>query len=280
MKSEKEIETIVQKKLNVKAGPQLHERMLAHIRQADGQSRETTTAPWEPLLRRLTMKTSIIKLATMTVLIAAVLIGFHQFGVAPEGVAWGEVLEKVEASQGIRFRSRKTVSGEPKKFVRNCRTQMHRLTDWHDEGTNTRTMYFNLEERTLLWIAHDKKVWSKTDLDEQKVESIRNDWRDPTSHAKQILAAAYQKLGRKTIDGVSCEGVIVTDQTALEAKDPTRAELWVSVETGYPVLMKLEILSEENGSPVETILVDEIEWEIDDSAFEIEIPSDYRHFIP
>jgi hypothetical protein len=277
MKSIKEIEHIVQKKLTVKAGPHLYERLLVPIRQADGQSRKTTTAPWEPIIRNLIMKKSIIKLSTVTVVVIAVLIGFHHLDVAPESVAWGEVLEKVEASQGIRFRSRTNTLEKPDKRMRNCRTLMHRRTDWLDEeGVPTRIVYFNLEEKTSLWLAHDEKVWSKMDLDDKKLESIRNDWRNPKAFAKQMIAAAHEKLGQKMIDGTSCEGLLVTDQVAMMAKGPVRAELWVSVETGYPVFMKIEILSEENGSPIETILVDEIEWDIDGSAFEIERPSDYR----
>jgi outer membrane lipoprotein-sorting protein len=88
-----------------------------------------------------------------------------------------------------------------------------------------------------------------------------------------------RKLGQKMIDGVLCEGLETTDSAFGVANfqvDSLVARVWVSVETGYPVLLEAEVVGD-NGQLRITGVLDEFQWdvELDPSIFQPKIPPDY-----
>lgn len=76
------------------------------------------------------------------------------------------------------------------------------------------------------------------------------------------------------IDGVLCEGIETTDASGLPFQSFT-ARLWVSVESGYPVLAEIEGI--DNGGARHTTTLDQFQWNVDLSAedVELEIPTRY-----
>ncbi len=97
----KSIERALRNKLNVTAGPALHDRVLARIRQAEAQSKESLPARHGPVTRRTIMRSPSMKWAVAAAAVVAVgtgLIGiWHQGG--PTAYAFAQT---VEAMQGKR----------------------------------------------------------------------------------------------------------------------------------------------------------------------------------
>ncbi|MHC4144754.1 MAG: hypothetical protein ACYSUD_08245, partial [Planctomycetota bacterium] len=112
-----------------------------------------------------------------------------------------------------------------------------------------------------------------------------NDWTNPGFLVQKILSAEHRKLGRKTIEGVLCEGIETTDPAYFEPVPEKlknlQAEfrLWVSVETGYPVMYETKLNAEHQGKMWEEgSVMDQFQWdvELDPNIFEPNIPPDYE----
>lgn len=86
------------KKLHLKAGAELDQRLRAEIRRAlDGQ-RHTKPAATRPKTWRIIMKSRITKLAAAAVMVIAAFVGIVHFSGSIDGasVAWGQVTQRVE----------------------------------------------------------------------------------------------------------------------------------------------------------------------------------------
>ncbi len=101
MKSRRTIEEAIRNKLRVAAGLALHDRVLAHVRQADAQFKESTPARSRPSIRRTIMKSPNTKWAIGAAAVVAVGTGlislWHDGGPAAYAFA-----QTVEAMQGKR----------------------------------------------------------------------------------------------------------------------------------------------------------------------------------
>jgi hypothetical protein len=101
MKSLRTIEETIRNKFRAAAGLALHDRVLAHIRQADAQSKESPPARNGPSIRRTIMKSPSMKWAVAAAAVVAVgtgLIGIWHNG----GPAAYAFVQTVEAMQGKR----------------------------------------------------------------------------------------------------------------------------------------------------------------------------------
>jgi len=141
-----------------------------------------------------------------------------------------------------------------------------------------RTICVDLEAKTRLLLAHDAKVWFREELSEQDEQTIRDEWTTPENYVKRFLSGGYRELGQRRIEGALCEGIEVTDAAVFQVNGPVRGELWVSVETGYPVLVRVEMTGGEDGQQRQVVTVDQLRWnpENDESEFEVKIPPDYE----
>ena len=226
------------------------------------------------------MKNQITKLAVAAAVIAVVGLGILAFiGTGSKsGVVWAEIVQKVEASRGGGSRITISIPGNPEKCTLFQRSLTHYRADLYTGDVLKRTICVDLEAKTRFLLAHDAKVWFREELSEQDEQTIRNEWMTPENYVKRFLSGGYRELGQRRIEGVLCEGVEVTDAAVLEVNGPVRGELWVSVETGYPVLVRVEMTGGEDGQQRQVVTVDQLRWdaEYDESEFEVEIPPDYR----
>ncbi len=233
------------------------------------------------------MKNSVVKLSIAAAIIALVGLGIAEFiGTGKtSGVAWAEVAQKVNASRGVVFRVRTTGSQDPNKdWPNECtttrRSPKYSRTDWLRGGQPNRTVSFNLDTRTMLWLDHGRKAYATETMAEEDVQSIRNEWSDPKALLDLLMSGGYKELGRKTIDGVVCQGIETTDPAAAKVSFPVKsltAQMWVSVETGYPVLGEIEIVRKNAVQP-QTSTADQFQWdvEIGTSEIDVAIPPDYQ----
>jgi len=149
-------------------------------------------------------------------------------------------------------------------------------------------MNFDLSTKTQVWLGHDVKVYDKKSMTEETVQSVQRDqksgWLRPEDITSKILSFEHWKVGTKTIDGVLCEG-LETNDPAVCGAPPTKTfagRLWVSVETGYPVLIELEATDGEDGSVRMKGFVDQFEWDVEfsPSDHDISIPPGFRPLHP
>jgi hypothetical protein len=143
-------------------------------------------------------------------------------------------------------------------------------------------MYEDNEARQRVVLLHHQKGYVRenmnpTDKDLQRHANIL----DPMKWVGRFLSCEYSRLGRKTIEGELCEGFETTDHAFTGEDVPPELEIdsivgriWVSVETGYPVLLEAEFEGKYSGNAS----IDQFQWdvELDASVFEPNIPPDYE----
>lgn len=228
------------------------------------------------------MKSPITKITAAAVIIIAVLIVVGQFGGSATSVAWGELIRKLEVSRGVIYRRTMTRSNRPGedgyRMIYSCPT--HSRTDHHKADQITDSLYCDYSAKILVSIQHERKSYFDHQLSEQAVRENQIQVA-PKAWLQKFLSCEYRKLGQKMIDGVLCEGVETTDPSLDESGSPVEsvlAQLWVSVETGYPVRCEGSVVFEgDDGVLIEAVL-DKFQWdvELDPSEFEPNIPPDYE----
>lgn len=234
------------------------------------------------------MKNPRIKISVAAIVIAAVVLGLFEFG--DNGVVWAEVVRKIEASRGVIFRIRGTSSatleGEngPDYLLQYMAPDKGR-TDAFKNGKIVHTTYRDFEARVGGAIFHTTKMFIREDLPENKGLKNHQDQMDPKHLLDKILAVKHTELGKKTVDGVLCEGLETTDPAFMAelAGHVDRLEvlmrIWVDVESKYPVRLERKITAEAGAETMSSAhVVDQFQWdvEIDPAFFQPEIPPDYE----
>ena len=286
MKSAENIEKLIKNlDLDIDINTEKERVILGELIEAHEKSKKMKSALVEPNIRRTIMRSPITKLAVAAAVITVVVLGLFEFiGTGnTSGVVWAEVARNVEASPGAIWRARTTGSRDPNDDWPNgykiiWRSAAVTRTDRYRDGQIYRTLYFNLEARTETWVAHDARKYVKEALSEELVRRMRADkdrWTDPQGLVNACLARKHHPLGQETIDGVLCEGIETTDSSGLPVKS-FAGRLWVSVETGFPVLVEIEAI--DDGDIRHTSTLDQFQWNVDLSAEDVEpeIPTDYE----
>jgi hypothetical protein len=124
----------------------------------------------------------------------------------------------------------------------------------------------------MLGVLHDAKRYMKETMSDERVQRGRENhgWTDPQGLLSLGRSLKHHALGRKTIDGVLCEGIEAT------GPDGGTGRVWVGVDTGYPVLVEIE--SVDAGGVRHTGTMDQFQWNVDLSAQDVEpeIPAGYE----
>lgn len=274
MRSKKSIEDTIRTRLSFTFDPPLRGQLLARALREQEQSQETQPALGGPAIRRMIMKNSIVKLGIAAAVIAVFGMGIMEFlGTgSTSGTLWAQVARNVEASPSVIFRTRGTGSRDPNDdWPNGCTVYWRSATvsrmDKYRGGQIHRTIYTNLDTKTLIGVLHDHKMYNKEAMSDERVQQARTGWGwiAPQELINLARSLEHHALGQKTIDGVLCEGI--------EAKGPDggTGRLWVAVETGYPVLAEIE------GPDGHTGTMDQFRWNVDLSAegVEPEIPAGY-----
>ena len=292
MKPADEIENVV-KKMSFKAGPEMDKDLWAETSKARNEFHKTILAPSQHNIWRTIMKSPIIKSAAAAVIIALVVLGLFEF-IGTEntsGVVWAEVTRKVEASRGliVRCKEESIPSNEYDYSITYTSTGYSRM-DFYKDGQITRTCYIDLTDSdtdTLIDVYHIHKFYLTTIFKKSECQIAleqHEDGSNPSLLVQTILSGEHSKLRQKTIEGVLCEGIETTDPACM---GPTSKydrldvllRLWVSVETGYPVLFERKIIAEYEGEVGESeCVMDQFQWdvELDPGIFEPNIPPDYE----
>jgi hypothetical protein len=287
MKENSEIEDMISRDLDVRAGDRTYNRMRDTVLEAHEQSKQKPSAARLTITRRFIMRKPMIRFTVAAAIIALVTLGiFEIIGTdSKSGVVWAEVGKKVEASRGVIFRSRETGESKPDGGTEG-RYGMLYVSGTHMRWDNCKrneiisSSYYDYGARTNVWLAHDAKKYVRQTISEKDVQFYQSGWANPKDWIKQFLSGEYRELGQRTINGVPAEGIETTNPTLFLANFQVErlvAKLWVNVETGYPILSEIEVF-DQNDEPCIQGTVDQFKWdvELDAGIFEPNIPSDYE----
>jgi len=290
------------KKLRLKASVDLDKRIHDEISRALVESDKhvlsevegTKSAITQPKIGRIIMKNPITKIAAAAVIIALVVLGLFEFTGTENttGVVWAEVVRKVGASRGLIVRCKYLDLFHEDDYSIIYNSPRHCRTDFYKDGQITRTCYTDFtgsDTDTLIDIYHMKKFYLTTLFKKAGLSGVFPEQHEggmnPELMVQTILSSEHSKLGQKTIEGVLCEGIKTTDPACLgllpEQVNNLQVEfrLWVSTETGYPVLFERKMSGEHEGQLWETeSVMDQFQWdvELDPGIFEPNIPPDYK----
>jgi len=270
--------------LDIDTSAEMDRRILHDTLKVQKELKQTKLAGTQPDIRRIIMKSSITKLAAAAII---VVIGLGIFAIigttSKSGVVWAEVAKNLEASPGVIWRLRGTGSRDPNddwpnSYMITWRSPVITRTDRYRGDQIWRTIYYNLDTKTVIGVLHDAQKYSKEEMSDERVQRARADkdrWTTPQSLINHLLTLKHHALDQKMIDGVLCEGIETTDASGLPVMSFT-ARGWVSVETGYPVLGEVEVI--DDGGVRHTTTLDQFQWNVDMSAEDVEpeIPADYE----
>ncbi|HUU17180.1 MAG TPA: hypothetical protein VMW72_08530 [Sedimentisphaerales bacterium] len=281
------------KKLKLKASADLDKRVHDDISRALAESEKTESAVIQSNIWRTIMKSSIVKSAAAAVIIVLVVLGLFEF-IGTEktsGVVWAEVVRKVGASRGLIVRCTDLIPSNEVDYSITYTSPTYCRKDFYKDGRIIRTGYVDFtgsDTDTLTDVFHIHKLHVTTTYKKSENGLFlewRNDWTNPGFLVQTILSSEHSKLGQKTIEGVLCEGIETTDPACFGPLpgevNNLQAEfrLWVSVETGYPVLYESKMSAEHEGEVWESeSVMDQFQWdaELDPGIFEPNIPPDYE----
>ena len=292
MKPVDEIEKVV-KKMSFKAGLEMDKDLWAETSKARNEFHKTILATSQHNIGRKIMKNPIVKLAATAVIIALVILGLFEFiGTGDtSGVVWADVVSKVQASRGLIVRCTDSLPPSEDDYSITYTSPTHCRRDFYKDGKIIRTGYVDLtgsDTYTLVDVFHMKKFCLTTIYKKSEYGLFwewQDDWTNPSFLVQKIVSGGHSKLGQKTIEGVLCEGIATTDPACLgplpEQVNDLEVEfrLWVSAETGYPILYESKMSGEYKGDMWESeSVMDQFQWdvELDSGIFEPNIPPDYE----
>ncbi len=298
-------EETVRNDLDVRASEGTYKRMQRIVLQAREPAGKTEFVKMRTTARRILMDKPIMKLAVAAAIIAVVVLGLFEFmgGEGTSGVVWAEVARKVQASRGLIVRCTESFPSIPESlsfmndpdYAIKYVSPTHSRTDSYKAGKIIRTYYTDFSDsdaETLTHVYHIYKRYRSHTYEKSKHEFLleqHGDWLNPRYLVQTILSCTHRRLGRKTIDGVLCEGIETTDPASMgPLPEPidlleVQLRLWVDAETEYPVLFESKISLEAEGEALESEgVMDQFQWdvELDPSLFEPNIPADYIDISP
>jgi hypothetical protein len=281
MKDNSEFEDMISKDLDVRASDRTYHRLREVVLDAHGQSKQKPSAARLTIARRTIMKSRIVKLAVAAVVIVAVVLGlFELLGTeSKSGVVWADVVKKIETTRGLIYRESHPNGPDEAVYIMFYDSPTHARIDTYKNGQLTRSLYCDYDARTILCVAHDDKICANIPMEERDVQDHQREMH-LKGWVEEVLSRQHTNLGRRTIGGVLCEGIETKYPIFGDADSPTEnsaRRVWVSVETGYPLLCEAGKLGDDGKLRVETVL-DQFQWdvELDASEFEPNIPPDYE----
>jgi len=268
----------------------LEDKVLDRIIQEQNLKLRTATRATKSLgLRRIIMKSPIRKIAAAAVIVVAVLYALSLIGNGG-GVAWAELVERVEGIGTVVYRMSLTMKGLPgtpedkpldidmqAKFAYDRGFYIAGLTNVENQQIATNT-YVLFDQGAIVTVIPKEKKYIRMKLTDELLAKMEKENGDPRTMLKEMMKHEYTKLGRDTINGIEVEGIEVTDPAMGAGMfDELEAQLWCNVETDLPVLMTMKA-SAKNGEVVLDMVLENFDWDVEINPIELEpnIPDDYE----
>lgn len=234
------------------------------------------------------MRNPIAKLAVAAAILIALGLGIWAFISTGHhsGVVWAQVADRVGSSGGFIYRTRTIQKqadwDQPLEFASmTYNSPGHGMRVEGIEG-GAPDSYVNEEEGIQITLNHAAKHYTQRTLPPRPAGAAAEPPAGVMAKAMVLpfTMGEYKELGRRTIDGVEAEGIETHGFTGFGGNfqiDSQTARLWVSVETGYPVLIEREVVGNNGTIEIKTIL-DQFQWDValDAAQFKPVIPPGYR----
>jgi hypothetical protein len=240
-------------------------------------------------LRRLIMRSSIVKMAVAAAVVLAAIGGIFLWTGTKSGVALADVLAKVEQIQAFMYRT-ETHTKVTMPGMATMKTDLKMtwlIADdygWKVDASSTdpntgqvmeQQIYLLPEQKTMLVVTPATKKYERLKLDESMFQARKKESNDPRILIRQMLACQYQDLGKTLLDGVEVQGFQTTDPAYAGGLGGADTTLWVDVKTWLPVRMDMKIKMNEQTEAQSTLY--DFRWDIavDAAQFNPVLPADY-----
>jgi hypothetical protein len=272
------------------------EALFEKVKTAYTQAVERRSAHQEPSMWRFLMKSPLAKLAVAAAVIIACGIGLFLWRGTGSGIALAEVLARVEKARSVRWDISFTMSGDaapgrPSGWEE--RSTYLFSQDWGQRITRERTdpnggqvplaeIYTPLQEKTVIWVDHPSKTYTRTEMDEttfRRAREVMSRATAPATYVDAIIKCKYESLGRSTVDGVEVEGFHTTDPNIrwfLQFTDrQVDGKVWVDVKTRLPVCLERtgSGITKTGGRMSYHEVLDHIQWDLPLTGAEFEPPA-------
>lgn len=265
MRPAENIEKLI-KKLRYKTSAETHDRVLGNVLQVLDEKEKQKPGVFVPDTWRTIMKTNVTKLAAAAVIIAAVLVGIHQFGSDGASVVFADIVEQLANARSMTY---SVVTRTPVESIPTLRQQMA----FKEPGfmrTTTADGYitvidWNQNKGISLW--PPKREY----IDFEASNYQHDPAQDPflvVEKLRTLPDQADEVLGEKEIDGRVLQGFRVT-------KDDMINTVWIDLQTAQLVRVEIEYT---NAPGMNTIMTDfQFNAELDDSLFSLAPPEGFTH---
>jgi len=259
------------------------------IREQNVRLRSAAQAEAGLRLRRLIMKSSMVKVAVAAAVVLACVGGFFLVS-GTKNVALADVLVKVEQVQAFMYRMtlhmKGAMQGMPAGGTDMKMTALIAndygmrmdisMTDPTTGQAMDQQIYMLPAQKMMMMIMPGMKKYTRMSLDDSMFEKMKKQNNDPRMMIQQILACKYQELGKSVIDGVAVEGFQTTDPAyAGGAVEDVDVKVWVDVKTWLPVRVDMKIKMSEQMEMEGTL--HDFQWDVPVSAAEFNpvLPADF-----
>jgi outer membrane lipoprotein-sorting protein len=237
-------------------------------------------------LRRLTMRSAVIKIGVAAAVVLAVAGGIFLWTGTKSGVALADVLSKIEQIRALTYQidchMKLAMPGTSPMEMDMTMTWL--VADDYGMKVDTRTtdpdtgqvteqqLYLLPDQKMMLMVTPATKKYERLQLDESTLQARKKESQDPRMLIRQMLACPYQDLGTTMLDGIEVQGFQTTDPSFTGGNGDTT--LWVDVKTWLPVRMELESASAKVESRT---TVRDFQWDVPVTAAEFNpvLPADY-----
>ena len=253
MRSQREIRGLFARS-RVTVDSRLDERTMHDVHAALDTIETPESAPGEPKIWRITMSKRATKIAVAAAVVLAVLTGIAFLGGSPDGtaVAWAEVARNMETIHS--YTCSMTSWQEPADGSAKSEKTMQ---FWYSNeygfkmeqsraGVPSLTVCMLRESNEGIRLWPQKKNYVRAQLSEEDRAMMAPVDMDPRQWVRLFMDAEYKSLGRDVIDGVTVEGVEITDPRVIRksAGDGSitdfAARLWIDVQTQLPIRLEEE----------------------------------------
>ena len=261
------------RQMHFKASEQTHARIRNDVLTVYQQSRRSRSVLAHGLTRRTVMSRRLIQVAfTIVVLV----IGLKIFTHFHNGIAFAEVLNYIQA-QGYSFdltvqenNSSETMRGmilQPGRMRFDAKTGVRSFSAITDTGSN----------KTLLLSRHFKiaqYVNTAEEFERMEASKLLYLCSRPIQNLWDLRDGTEEELGKKEFDGLTALGFKVVHR---DDNFDNEITLWADARSGRPVTV--EIISTALQAPgnrlIWTLTNFDLDTELDESMFSMEIPADY-----
>jgi outer membrane lipoprotein-sorting protein len=240
-------------------------------------------------IRRLIMRSSVVKIAVAAAVVLAVAGGLFLWTGTKSGVALADVLTRVEQIQAFMYKMTMHVKGsmegmspggvdmEATMLIANeygMRMDMSMTTPGTGQPVEQQ-MYMLPQQNMVMVLLPAMKKYMRMQVDEEMFEKKRQENNDPRLMLKKILECQYTDLGKTTLDGVEVQGFQTTDPAYGGGMGDVDVKVWVNMKTELPVRIDMRIKMNEQMEMEGTM--HDFQWDVPVSAAEFNpvIPADF-----